>query len=115
MAQASADVESGSGVGYCRRRPEDTLLYQVVEHYYPLFTALRAEQGRALPAFVQREFEEYLKCDRLEHGSLNLRREHHCQHRVCSDIELAVGNIFVAHIDSVGAVVAGNVAVYGIG
>ena len=74
MAQRRASAETGwPGVGYCRHRPEDTLLYQVVEHYYPLFAALRAEQGRALPAFVQREFEEYLKCGRLEHGFLRVR------------------------------------------
>lgn len=59
--------------GYCRHRPEDTLLYQVVEHYYPRFAALRAEQGRASPAFLQREFEEYRKCGQLEHGFLRVR------------------------------------------
>jgi len=26
-----------------------------------------------LPAYAQREFEEYLKCGRLEHGSLRMR------------------------------------------
>lgn len=26
------------------------------------------EQGRALPSYVQREFEELLKCDRPEYG-----------------------------------------------
>ena len=30
-------------------------------------------QGRALPTFVQREFEDYLKCGRLEHGFLRVR------------------------------------------
>ncbi len=73
VAHNSASVETGPGVGYCRHRPEDTLLYQIVEHYYPLFAALRAEQGRPLPAFVQREFEDYLKCGRLEHGFLRVR------------------------------------------
>ena len=66
-------METGLSVGYCRHRPEDTLLYQIIERYYPLFEALRAEQGRALPVFVQREFEEYLKCGRLEHGFLRVR------------------------------------------
>ncbi len=65
MAQMSADVEMGPGVGYYRHRPEDTLLYQIIERYYPLFEVLKTEQGRALPSFVQREFEEYLKCGRL--------------------------------------------------
>lgn len=48
MAHRSAGVETGLGVGHCRHRPEDTLLYQIIERYYPLFEALRAEQGRAL-------------------------------------------------------------------
>ncbi len=31
------------------------------------------EQGRELPGYVQREFEDYLKCGRLEHGFLRVR------------------------------------------
>jgi hypothetical protein len=27
-----------------------------------------AQQGRELPGYVQREFEDYLHCGRLEHG-----------------------------------------------
>ena len=73
MAHRSAGVETGLGVGYCRHRPEDTLHYQIIERYYPLFEVLRAEQRRALPPFVQREFEEYLKCGQLEHGFLRVR------------------------------------------
>ena len=53
---------------YVRHRPERTLLYQLVDEYYPAFEALMAEQGRELPIYVQREFEDYLKCGRLEHG-----------------------------------------------
>ena len=34
-----------------------------------------AEQGRELPRYVQREFEDYLRCGRLEHGFLRLRCE----------------------------------------
>ncbi len=34
-----------------------------------------AGQGRALPDYVQREFEAYLKCARLEHGFLRVRCE----------------------------------------
>jgi ribosomal protein S27E len=34
-----------------------------------------AEQGRELPGYVQREFEDYLKCGRLEHGFLRVRCE----------------------------------------
>ena len=40
MAHRSAGLETGFGVSYCRHRPEDTLLYQIIERYYPLFEAL---------------------------------------------------------------------------
>lgn len=62
---ASRDEDAGR---YQRHRPEHTLLYQIVDEYYPAFAALMAEQGRELPSYVQREFEEFLKCGRLEHG-----------------------------------------------
>jgi len=55
---------------YERHRPEQTLLYQIIEQHYPIFSALMAEHGRALPGYVQREFEDYLRCGRLEHGFL---------------------------------------------
>ena len=32
-----------------------------------------ASQGRYLPAYVTKEFDEYLKCGRLEHGFLRVR------------------------------------------
>ena len=60
---------------YERHRPEQTLLYQIVEQYYPAFSAHLAERGTALPGYVQCEFEDYLKCGRLEHGFLRVRCE----------------------------------------
>jgi hypothetical protein len=53
---------------YQRHRPEQTLLYRIVDEYYPAFVAHLGEQGRELPGYVQREFEDYLKCGRLEYG-----------------------------------------------
>ena len=47
----------------------------IVDEYYPAFAAHLAEQGRELPGYVQREFEDYLKCGRLEHGFLRVRCE----------------------------------------
>ena len=68
---------------YQRRQPENTLLYQIVERYYPEFTAYLAEQGAILPRYVQREFEAYLKCGRLEHGFLRVQCNHcHAEHLV---------------------------------
>jgi hypothetical protein len=37
---------------YKRHRPETTSLYQLVERYYPEFTANLAEQGKYLPKYV---------------------------------------------------------------
>ena len=73
MAEASASAAAGPGGAYRRHRPEQTLLYQLVEQHYPEFVEAMRAQGRALPAFVQREFEAYLKCGRLEHGFLRVR------------------------------------------
>ena len=56
-----------------RHRPEQTLLYQLVEQYYPAFVTHLAARERTLPAHVEREFDDYLRCGRLEHGFLRVR------------------------------------------
>ena len=65
--------QDGGSVEYERHRPERTLLYQLVEEYYPAFEAQWAAEGKVLPDYVRREFEDYLKCGRLEHGFLRVR------------------------------------------
>ena len=70
-----AGRDAAGVVDYARHRPEETLLYQLVEEHYPTFAGLREAQGRPLPAYVQREFEDFLKCGRLEHGFLRVRCE----------------------------------------
>ncbi len=57
---------------YKSHRPETTLLYQLVERHYPEFTANLAEQGKYLPKYVEREFDEFLRCGRLEHSFLRV-------------------------------------------
>lgn len=57
---------------YKRHRPENTLLYQLVERYYPDFKEALSQQGKHLPTFVEREFDEFLRCGRLEHGFLRV-------------------------------------------
>ena len=42
---------------YVRHRPEDTVLYAVVEEHAEACFAQMGEQGASLPAFVPREFE----------------------------------------------------------
>lgn len=77
---ATRDRDAGR---YQRHRPEQTLLYRIVEQHYPTFTAHLAAQGRELPGYVQREFDNYLKCGRLEHGFLRVRCDTcHAEHLV---------------------------------
>ena len=61
--------------GYARHRPETTLLYRLVERYWPQLRRSRERAGRALPSYVEEEFDAYLKCGRLEEGFLRLRCE----------------------------------------
>lgn len=66
--------------------PEATLLYQLVERYYPEFVAAREAVGRPLPQYVQEEFEAYPKCGRLEHGFLRVR---------CADCQAVCSRYYV--------------------
>ncbi len=71
MLQLPVGKEASPGIGvprFERHRPEQTLLYQLVDRYYPAFEAQLAVEDRVLPNYVRREFDEYLKFGRLEHG-----------------------------------------------
>ena len=63
LAAGTTDRDRGPD-RYQRHRPEQTLLYRIVEEYYPQFVDLMARQGRPLPDYVQQEFEDYLRCGR---------------------------------------------------
>ncbi len=84
MAQAGKDASpAGGAVRYERHRLKTTLLYQLVDAHYPAFADRMAAHGTPLPAYVQREFEDYLKCGCLEHGFLRVRCEVcHTEHLV---------------------------------
>ena len=64
-----------ASIEYARHQPEQTLLYQVIEEYYPAFLLHLSESEKSLPQYVQDEFEAYLKCGRLEHGFLRVQCE----------------------------------------
>jgi len=64
-----------SAGAYVLHRPETTLLYQIVREYWPEFQTELTSHGRYLPAYVTKEFDEYLKCGRLEYGFLRVRCE----------------------------------------
>ena len=77
---ATRDEDAGRYQGH---RTEQTLLYRIVEEYYPAFAGHLAERGRELPAYMRREFEDYLKCGHLVHGFLRVRCEScHAEHLV---------------------------------
>jgi len=60
MLQLQVGTEANlgeSGYRYERHRPGQTLLYQLVEEYYPAFVVQLAAQGTELPEYVRREFE----------------------------------------------------------
>ncbi len=80
MTHAWPDRMSGGEVfAYVRHRPEQTLLYQLIERHWPELKSHLSEAGSLLPRHVTREFEEYLSCGRLEHGFLRVRCEG-CRH-----------------------------------
>ncbi|MFT5677408.1 MAG: ribosomal protein S27E, partial [Paraglaciecola sp.] len=77
---SSAGIASnGERFAYQRHRPEQTLLYQLIEHHYDEFQSLLAAQGKPLPSYVQAEFEAFLTCGRLENGFLRVQCEN-CHH-----------------------------------
>jgi hypothetical protein len=84
MIQPRPEGMSGGDVfSYARHRPEQTLLYQFIERYWPEFQSHLSETDRYLPRHVAREFDEYLECGRLEIGFLRVRCEDcHLEHLV---------------------------------
>ena len=81
MNHAWPDRMSGGEVfAYVRHKPEQTLLYQLIERHWPEFQSHLSEAGSFLPRHVTREFEEYLACGRLENGFLRVCCEG-CRHQ----------------------------------
>jgi hypothetical protein len=68
-------------IQYKRRQPEKSLLYQVVQDNIGPFIRARAREGKDLPRYVIKEFEEYLRCGRLEHGLVRVWCEG-CKHEM---------------------------------
>ena len=80
IGQAVQPAPAGTCATYERRRPEETVLYQLVqEHVETFFAQVEAETGAGLPDFVKEEFEAFLECGILAQGFLRLRCED-CAH-----------------------------------
>jgi ribosomal protein S27E len=75
LSHPDLQARPNSAAAYVRHRPETTVLYQVIHEYWPEFQAELASHGKYLPAYITQEFDEYLKCGRLEHGFLRVRCE----------------------------------------
>ena len=61
---------------YERHKPEETLLYKIVqENLNSFLEQVELETGYPLPDFVGKEFEEFLKCGILAHGFLRSKCE----------------------------------------
>jgi hypothetical protein len=74
MGEAVQPAPAARRVHYERRRPEDTVLYPLVQEHLDTFLAqVEAETGAGLPEFLKAEFEAFLQCDILAHGFLRLR------------------------------------------
>ena len=62
---------SGPARSYSRRRPEKTVLYQVVADNLETFlqdARDRSEHGFGYPRFIEQTFRQYLECGILAHG-----------------------------------------------
>ncbi|MBA2593546.1 MAG: transposase [Gammaproteobacteria bacterium] len=74
MGEAVQSAPAGRRVHYERRRPEETVLYQLVQEHLETFLAqVELETGSGLPEFVEEEFDAFLACGVLAHGFLRLR------------------------------------------
>jgi len=70
----STRVPDGAPVHYERHRPEQTVLYRLVQqHAATFFEQAEAAAGADLPQFVKAEFDAFLESGILAHGFLRLR------------------------------------------
>ncbi len=58
---SAKSAEKATGLAYERHRPEQTLLYQIVERHYPDFLSAMEAQDRPPPGYVQEEFGAFLQ------------------------------------------------------
>jgi hypothetical protein len=71
---AHAEEARAVGSTYERRRPEETVLYGVVQQELETFLARARSRDRTVPRFVERELRAYLRCGILAHGFVRV----HC-------------------------------------
>ena len=67
---------------YRRRRPEESVLYRVVQQQLETFLARAEARDRHVPRFVEREFRGFLRCGVLAHGFVRVHCDDCGQDRV---------------------------------
>ena len=65
--------QTPGGFAYHRHKPEETVLYKIVEQYLPAFQSHLSSADISLPGFVHEEFRQYLRCGLLQHGFLRVK------------------------------------------
>ena len=81
LHQSAKHATAGNRIHYERHRPEQTVLYQLVQENVETFLAqVETETGSGLPDFVKDKFDTFLECGILAHGFLRLRCAN-CAHR----------------------------------
>jgi hypothetical protein len=67
------EEESKSIFEYKRRKPENTVLYKVVQNHYQNYFITKYKMGVEYPKFIHNTFRKYLECGILEHGFIRCR------------------------------------------
>ena len=81
---------------YRPRRPEKTVLFQVIKKYYKTWAKKSENCDKKIPFYVHKEFKSYLKCGILAHGFAYAHCKG-CNHEFVSDF-LAKDEVFVHHV-----------------
>ena len=80
MGQAAQRAPADHAVHYERRRPEESVLYRLIQdHAESFFAQVEAQTGANVPEFIKAEFDAFLECGILAHGFLRLRCDQ-CAH-----------------------------------
>ena len=81
-ATTTASPCAAASPQYTRRRPEEGLLYRLIDEHLDHFIAMISQDERGLPQRVIDEFRAYLDCGILERGFI-LRRCLSCNYFHC--------------------------------
>jgi hypothetical protein len=73
-ARAFGDPRVAGGRSYARRKPEESVLYRVVQEELETFLASACARERPVPRFVARELRAFLRCGILAYGFVRV----HC-------------------------------------